>query len=99
MYKLMFAAAATLFTAGVAVAQEAPYTVMNGQVIYPSQMQWSAPMAVADDVDVYSGSASALPGSAVYDGQAQPGYASAQNTGIFVFDGENLNNDQDYSGK
>lgn len=111
MKKIILAAAITAFAAGTAIAQEAPYTVMNGQVKYPGQMQWNAP---SDGYmgDTYSGSGSAAIGGPDYyvEGPARdyyverPGYGDRSEynqygPGIFVFDGENLNNDQNYSGK
>lgn len=111
MKKIILAAAMTAFAAGAAIAQEAPYTVMNGQVKYPGQMQWNAP---ADGYmgDAYYGSGSIrAPGGNYYAERPardyyveRPGYVDRSEynqygPGIFVFDGENLNNDQNYSGK
>ena len=111
MRKFILAAAITAFASGVAIAQEAPYTVMNGQVKYPGQMQWNAP---TDGYmgDAYYGSGSAVVGGPDYyvEGSPRgyyverPGYVdrsefNQHGPGIFIFDGENLNNDQNYSGK
>lgn len=65
MKKLILAAAITAFAAGAAIAQEAPYSVMNGQVKYPGQMQWNAP---SDGYrgDSYYGSGSAMIGGPDY---------------------------------
>ena len=75
MRKLFVATAIVVATAAAASAQEPPYTVRHGQVTYPGQMQWNAPvdgygMAYYGDrydVDPYYGGASiALPGPFVY---------------------------------
>lgn len=44
MRTFALAAALTAFAAGGAMAQEAPYTVMNGQVKHPGQLEWNAPV-------------------------------------------------------
>lgn len=107
MKTIILAAAMTAFAAGAAVAQEAPYTVMNGQVKYPGQMQWNAPTADYYGGDTYYGGASAtIPGGyadgPVYYGE-RPQYRSDSynqyGPGVFTFDGQNINQDQDYSGK
>ena len=111
MKKIILAAAITAFTAGADLSQEAPYTVMNGQVKYPGQMQWNAP---TDGYmgDTYYGSGSAnVPETDYYverpardyygerSGYVDRAEYNQYGPGIFVFDGENVNNDQNYSGK
>jgi hypothetical protein len=109
MKKIILAGAFAALTAGAAFAQEPPYTVMNGQVKYPGQMQWNAP-SNGYMGDTYSGSGSAFIGGPDYYVEPargyyveRPGYVDRSEynqygPGIFVFDGENLNNDQNYSG-
>ncbi|MBX3572574.1 MAG: hypothetical protein KF694_09520 [Mesorhizobium sp.] len=111
MKKLIVAAAISAAAVGAAYAQEAPYTVMNGQVTYPGQMQWSAPSAPVYGDVYYGGASAAIPGGYYVSGPryggadyvVEPGYYAdpydRRGQGIFVFDGENVNNDQDYSGK
>lgn len=104
MKKIILAAVISAAATGAAFAQEAPYTVMNGQVVYPGQMQWTAPI---EPYDVYYGGASAVVPDGYYVAPPRyvevPGYYAdpydRRGPGIFIFDGENVNNDQDYSGK
>jgi len=111
MRKIMLAAALTAFAAGGAIAQEAPYTVMNGQIKYPGQLQWNAPVGgyyapqgyYGEPLygDAYYGSSSAVAGPYM----TQPAFNDGGNSynqqgpGIFVFTGENINNDQNYNGR
>lgn len=105
MKKIIIAAAILAAAGGAAVAQEAPYTVMNGQVKYPGQMQWNAPTAdygagpyVRGDI-YYGGASARVPGTGYGD---TSGYADGYNQagpGVFVFDGENVNQDQNYNGR
>lgn len=106
MKTMILATVITAAAAGAAFAQEAPYTVMNGQVKHPGQMEWNAP-AEPSYRDVYYGDASAaIPGGYYV---SEPGYVEApgyyaepynrKGPGIYVFDGENVNNDEDYSGQ
>ncbi len=105
MKKIILAAAILSAASGAAFAQEAPYTVMNGQVKYPGQMQWNAPTAAYGAGpyvrgDVYYGGASARVPVPNYGDTA--GYADGYNQagpGVFVFDGENVNLDQNYNGR
>jgi hypothetical protein len=81
---LIASAVATVMAgAGAAMAQEAPYTVMDGQVIYPGQMQWNAPVGGAYSMtfgsggyygDRYVGGASIAPGARVYVPSGGPYY-------------------------
>ncbi len=110
MTRIILAALAVTVAAGSAIAQEAPYTVRNGQVLYPGQQQWRAP--VYDSYayepyapsyfygDPYRGGAYAAFRPRDYGTRfyGEPGYAYSA-PGIYVFDGKNVNQDQNYSGR
>ena len=115
MKKIVLAAAFTALTAGATLAQEAPYTVMDGQVKYPGQMQWNAPSDGYMGDTFYGGASATITGTDYYverpayierpdfyverRGYVERSEFNQHGPGIFVFDGENLNNDQNYSGK
>lgn len=108
MKKFILAAAMVAAAGGTAIAQEPPYTVREGQVKYPGQMQWNAPAPGYYAGDIYYGGASA----AVPDGYyvERPGYYmdgpryqsdsyNQHGPGVYTFDDQNINADQNYSGR
>lgn len=108
MLRITLAALAATFASGAALAQEAPYTVRNGQVLYPGQQQWRVPVYDRYGYEGYGpssyygdpyrgGAYAAFPS----DGYGPRFYGEQPYTapGIYVFDGKNVNQDQNYSGK
>lgn len=106
MKKIILAAAITAAAAGAAFAQEAPFTVMDGEVKYPGQMERYEPRGPYYGNAYYGDAYAQVPPSYYVE---EPGYvmeprysyerAPSSAPGIYVFDGLNLNNDQNYSGK
>ena len=105
MKKIILAAAVTIGAAGAALAQEAPYTVMDGQIIYPGQSQPYASSMRYTDGDAYYGGASATMPDRYYVERpvgyvVRPGYNEAYDrSGVFLFNGQNINSDQNYNGR